>query len=416
MTGFCRDAQGHALLGGTSIAELLDAADTTTPAFVYDLDAMASEVRSIVAAFGKAPHLVAYAMKANSAGSVLRAVAAAGAGVDVVSGGELAGALPCGIAPGKIVMSGVAKRDDEIDQALERGIFALQLESIEEIGRVAERATALNRSARVSFRVNPGVAIDSHAHVATGHDEAKFGIAQADIQSAFAAADARSAIAVVGLSTHIGSTQSETARYSDAAAAVCAAARARAAAGRPLEFLDFGGGFGIDYGGMPAAPPKAFVAAALAEVERARLTVTVVVEPGRAIVGPHGVLVARVIQRKTLRGRRWLFVDAAMNDLIRPALYGARHRIEPLEAPPTEPTWHVAGPVCESADVFGEFALGDPPPERVVIRDVGAYSFVMASQYNGRALASEVFVSGGRVASVSPASSLEQWLDARSGA
>jgi diaminopimelate decarboxylase len=265
----------------------------------------------------------------------------------------------------------------------------------------------------VSFRVNPGVAIDSHAHVATGHDDAKFGIAQADIQSAFDAADARSEIAVVGLSTHIGSMLSETARYSESAGAVCAAARDRADGGKPLEFLDFGGGFAIDYGGPPAAPPKDFVAAALAEVERARLNVTVVVEPGRAIVGPHGVLVASVIQRKTQRGRRWLFVDAAMNDLIRPALYGARHRIEPLAGLPAAPAWRVAGPVCESADVFGEFPLGDPHPDHVVIRDVGAYGFVMASQYNGRMLASEVFVSGGRVSSVSRASPLERWLDDR---
>ncbi len=415
MHGFGRDARGSALLGDAPLARLLAEAGTGTPAYFYDLDAIAAEARALVAAFGDAPHVVAYAIKACSAGSVVRTLAAAGTGADVVSGAELEVALGCGIAPERIVMSGVAKTDAEIDRAIAAGIRAIQLESVEEIVRVAARARASGGRARVSLRINPGVEIDSHAHVATGHDEAKFGIAVGDLAAAWQRIDAAGdALDAVGVSTHVGSMLAETAPYLESAAVVCDAARARRDAGHALAFIDFGGGFGIDYGGRPVRPPADFARAAVELAKRERLDdLVLVVEPGRALVGAYGVLVASVVQDKQSGSRRWTMIDAGMNDLVRPALYGALHRVEPLEREPGGARSRVVGPVCESADDFGEHALGDARPAAVVIRDAGAYGFSMASEYNGRALPAEVFVSGGKVVKTSPSPGAAAWVKRR---
>lgn len=415
MYGFRRDAGGAACFGAASLAGLLAESGVGTPAYVYDLDAMAAEARDLIQGFGDAAHVVAYAVKACSAGSVVRTLCAAGAGADVVSGAELEVALGSGIRPDRIVMSGVAKTNAEIDRAIAAGIRAIQIESVEEIGRVAARARAAGTRARVSLRINPGVEIDSHAHVATGHDEAKFGIAETDLAGAWQRLDAEpDALAGVGVSTHVGSMLTETAPYLASARVVCAVARARRAAGRPLEFVDFGGGFGIDYGGHPVRPPADFARAAVALLREEKLgDLALVVEPGRALVGAHGVLVASVVQGKHSGQRRWAMIDAGMNDLVRPALYGALHRVEPLEREPGGARWRVVGPVCESADDFGAHALGDALPAAVVIRDAGAYGFSMASEYNGRALPAEVFVSGGKVERTSRSPGVAAWVKRR---
>jgi diaminopimelate decarboxylase len=386
------------------------------------LDAIRRAARSLVASFGSAPHLVAYATKANSAAPILRALFAEGCGADVVSGGELALALEAGLSPDRIVFSGVAKRDDEIDRALSagpRGIYAVQVESVEELARVAARARALGRRARVSMRVNPGVLVDTHAHVATGHDEAKFGIAKGDMAEAYAVVDAHPELALVGLSSHIGSTQTAVEPYIAAARVLFDLLKAREAARGPLEFVDAGGGFGIDYGaGCPVAPAD-FARALLALQKESGLAhLRTLVEPGRSLVGAFGVLVASVIQGKVSRssGRRWLMIDAGMNDLIRPALYQARHRIESVhEQGRTERApFRVVGPICESSDDFGEHEMpSDPLPALVVVRDAGAYGFTMASQYNGRPLPAEVFVSGGDVAHVSSRGDASAWVRGR---
>ena len=418
MIGFGRDQRGQALLSGTPLTELVLAAGVPTPAYVYDLDAIAAEARELVAGFGAAKHVVAYAVKANSAGSVVRAIATAGGGADIVSGAELELVLACGVPAARVVMSGVAKTDAELDLAIARDILAIQAESVEELGRIQARARAAGKSVRVSLRINPGVEIDSHAHIATGHDAAKFGIARADLGEALARIDhAADALALVGISAHVGSLLSSVDPYQRSARAVCEAARARRSSGRPLVFVDFGGGFGIDYGGAPAPRPAEYARAGLALLKSEGLEdLTLVVEPGRALVGSHGVIVASVVQGKRSGSRRWAMIDAGMNDLIRPALYGARHRIEPLERPPAAPASRVVGPVCESSDDFGEHELGDPLPERVVIRDAGAYGFVMSNQYNGRSLPAEVFVASGRVQSVSAGSGAEAWVKGRLGA
>jgi diaminopimelate decarboxylase len=418
MPGFSRDTAGRALLGGAPLGDLLEAARVGTPAYVYDLDGIAATTRSLVEAFGTQPHVVGYAVKANTAGSIVKTVAQAGGGADVVSGGELEVALACGIAPERVVMSGVGKLDWEIDLAIGAKIRAIQVESVEEIARVAARARTLGQIAHVSFRINPAVSIDSHAHVATGHDEAKFGIVKGDLPHAVTALDAAAgAVELHGISTHVGSMLNTPNPYLESARVVCEVARSLIDAGRKLSFVDFGGGFGIDYGDGEVAEPAGFAQAALGLLREQKLEhLTLLVEPGRALVAPFGVLVARVVGTKRSGMRRWCIVDAGMNDLIRPALYAARHRIEPLERAPSGAEWRVVGPVCESSDDFGLHALGDEAPTAVVIRDAGAYGFAMASEYNGRALPSEVFTSQGKVQSVSASPGVEAWVKSRLGA
>ncbi len=415
MFGFRRNAQGHACLGEAPLSELLAAAGLETPVYFYDLDAIAHEARALIAGYGHAPHVIAYAVKANTAGSVVRTLAAEGTGADVVSAAELEVALGCGIPATKIVMSGVAKKDAEIDYAIASGLLAIQAESVEEILRIEARARALGRQARIGFRLNPGVEIESHAHISTGHDKAKFGIARADLGRAFEAVDsAGEALVAVGLSAHIGSMLHEVTPYLKSAQHVCDVARARRASKPGLEYVSFGGGFGIDYGAMPTAEPADFARQAVELLDREGLReLLLVAEPGRSVVGAHGVLVAQVVQSKVSGENAWVMIDAGMNDLLRPALYGAKHRIEPLDREPTAPEWRVVGPVCESSDDFGAHPLGAKVPEVVVIRDAGAYAFTMASEYNGRALASEVFVRGGQIVSTSASPGVPAWVKRR---
>jgi diaminopimelate decarboxylase len=303
----------------------------------------------------------------------------------------------------------------EIDFAITSGLLAIQVESVEELLRVAVRARALGRQARVAFRLNPGVEIDSHAHVSTGHDKAKFGIARVDVARAFEVVDsAGDALRVVGLSTHVGSMLAEVAPYLKSAEHVCEVARARRARHFELEYLNFGGGFGIDYGNGQPALPADFARAAVLTLKQTGLSdLMLVAEPGRSLVGAHGVLLTRVVQSKVSGENSWLMIDAGMNDLLRPALYGARHRIEALDREPGGHPWRIVGPVCESSDDFGVHAVGPNVPETVVIRDAGAYGFTMASEYNGRALPSEVFVRGGAVVGVSPSPGVAAWVQRR---
>jgi diaminopimelate decarboxylase len=414
MLGFRRDAQGTALLSGARLSDLLATASVGTPAYVYDLDGLTEAAHALESSFGGARHLVAYAVKANTAGSVLRALAREGVGADVVSGGELEVVLGVGIPASRTVMSGVAKADWELDLAVGRGIHAVHVESLEEIERLAARARALGLVARVALRVNPGVELDSHAGIATGHDAAKFGIAHTDAGAAWESITRHPELRAVGVSGHVGSMVHETEPYLASARRVCEAARSGLARGLALEYVSFGGGYAIDYGGKAALEPGAFVRAGLALLADAGLSaLELVIEPGRALVGPFGVVVASVIQSKRSGERRWVMIDAGMNDLIRPALYGAKHRIEPIERTPSAPEWRVVGPVCESTDDFGAHPLGPEPPNAVVIRDAGAYGFVMASEYNGRPLPAEVFVSGGTVKSVSASPGREAWVRGR---
>jgi len=415
-----RDETGRLWLGGVSLLEIARDSAIGTPTYVYDLDAVAEEPASLRAAFGGAPHLIAYAVKANSAGPIVRALLEAGCGADVVSGAELSLALACGAAPESILFSGVAKKDAELDAAVSAGpcgVGAIQIESIEEIPRVVARVRAVgaSRKARVSIRVNPEAERDllaTHAHIATGHDEAKFGIPKGDLASALAlVAASPTELALVGVSTHVGSQLTSTAGYVGAAGTLFSLVKdLRATHGQDLTFVDTGGGFGVDYGAGCPASPADFVRETRALQKSFGLDdLALYVEPGRSLVAPHGVLLASVIQHKVTpyaraheRGAvraRWMMIDAGMNDLLRPALYQAHHRILPLAGVGGDATlWRVVGPVCESSDDFGLHPLPVVPPPFVAILDVGAYGFTMASRYNGRPLPAEVFVRGGRAA------------------
>jgi diaminopimelate decarboxylase len=422
--GFSRDPEGRALLGGRPLEPLLGR--VRTPFYAYDLDGVAERARRLAEGFAGREHRIFYAVKANSAGPLLARLVGAGLGADVVSGGELRLCLRLGFAPDHIIFSGVGKSDDELDLALgagPAGIGALQAESVEELERVEARARALGRPARVSLRVNPEVEAGAHAHIATGHDEAKFGIRWRDLGAALDEVARRPGLALVGLATHIGSQMTSTAAYERAATRLCDASRHWLAKGGALEFLDFGGGFGVDYGEGCEAEPADFARVALRCLDGAGLGhLRAHCEPGRALVAPEGVLVTSVVQSKRWRhpeSAGWIFIDAGMHTLLRPALYGARHRIEPLDAPPPGPSegaaWRVAGPICESTDDFGPHRLPDPPPAALVVRDVGAYGYTMANLYNGHGLPSEVFLEGGEVRAVRRALTAEAWAEERAG-
>jgi diaminopimelate decarboxylase len=385
---------------------------------------MAARARSLDAAFDGTPHLVAYAVKANTAGAVVRTLAAAGCGADVVSGGELRVALACGMAPERIVYSGVAKEDDEIDRAIAcgvRGIGAIQVESVEEIARVEGRARAAGRRVRVGVRINPSIdlAEATHAHIATGHDEAKFGVPLDDVGHAVALAEGLPHLELVGMAVHAGSQLKQVGPYLGAARVLFDRVGGLRAGGalRSLQYVDSGGGFGVDYGEGPAVPGADFVRAVRTEQRRAGLgDLALYVEPGRSLVAASGVLVARVIQTKVAVAARWLMIDAGMNDLLRPALYQARHRVVPLVRDAGEGeaiAWRVVGPVCESSDDFGEHLLPRQAPAAVAILDAGAYGYTMASRYNGRQLPVEAFVSGGRLVGQTERVAVEAWAEER---
>lgn len=420
-----RDPNGALLLGGAALTDV--ARDAGTPVYVYDLEAITQSARSLDAAFDQAPHVIAYAVKANTAGAIVEALGKVGCGADIVSGAELMVALACGIPPERIVYSGVAKTDDDIDRSLacgRSGIGAVLVESLEEIGRVEARAQAAGRTARVGVRINPSLDLAgaTHAHIATGHDEAKFGVPRRDVARAVERVEASSHLRLVGVTAHAGSQFVELSPYLDAARVVFELVRDLRAGGRcrTLAFVDSGGGFGIDYGDAPSVPqPADFVRAVMAEQRAFGLgDLELHVEPGRSLVAPHGVLVARVIQAKVASTRRWLMIDAGMNDLLRPALYQARHRVVPLESPvPGDAiAWRVVGPVCESSDDFGEHLLPPQPPATVAILDAGAYGYTMASRYNGRQAPAEVFVRAGRVVGSVARGSTEDWIRERAAA
>jgi diaminopimelate decarboxylase len=410
-------------LGGVSLGDV--AREAGTPTYVYDLCAVAAEARALRSAFDSAQHLVAYAVKANSAGPIVRALANEGCGADVVSGGELRVALACGIAPEHIVYSGVAKQDDELDLAMAAGpsgIGAVQIESVEEIARVEARARAAGRTARVGIRINPSIDLAevTHAHIATGHDEAKFGVPRDDIARAVQLAESSASLRLVGMTAHVGSKLPSVEPYLASARSLFRIVRDLRAGSalRSLEFVDTGGGFAVDYEGGKAPSPGDFVRTVRAEQHAQGLgSLGLHIEPGRALVAPFGVLLARVIQSKVASVARWLMIDAGMNDLVRPALYQARHRIVPLVASTRRDvdlcTWRVVGPVCESSDDFGEHTLPREAPAAVAILDAGAYGYTMASQYNGRQLPVEVFVRDGRVVGRTKRATTEEWARER---
>ncbi len=415
-----RRSDGVLTLGSVSLADVARDPRAGTPTYVYDLDAIAAEAVDLREAFDDAPHLVAYAVKANSAGPIVKTLAAGGCGADVVSGAELTLALACGMTAARIVFSGVAKTDAELDLAIgvgDSGIKAIQVESVEELPRISARAAAAGRVARVSLRINPAVdieALDTHRHIATGHDEAKFGVPLTSVTDALGILASDRNLRLVGVGAHVGSQLTATDAYLASARALFTFAR-EVRARFELMFVDAGGGFGIDYGEGCAVRPADFMRSTRKlQREMGLDDLALYCEPGRSLVGAHGVLLARVIQRKIAEPRRWLMIDAGMNDLMRPALYQARHRIIPVvDGGSPARAYRVVGPVCESSDDFGVHDLPDGELPEVAILDAGAYGYSMASRYNGRALPAEVFLRGGKIVASTPRGSVDEWVQDR---
>ena len=381
-----------------------------TPTWVISAGAIRARLAALRDALAGLPVHVHYAVKANDHLAVLRLMRAGGAGADVVSGGELLRARTAGIPGAEIVFSGVGKTAADLRLALAEGVGQVNVESAEELEMLSALAAAMGRTARVALRINPDVDAGTHAKITTGRAENKFGIAYADAPALYARAAGLPGLRPVGLALHIGSQILSMAPFRAAYARTAEMVRHLRAQSLPVETVDCGGGLGIAYRGEPTPSPAAFAGAIRAAF--AGLDLRLAVEPGRWLVGPAGVLLASVVLTKRTGARRFVVLDAAMNDLIRPAMYDAWHGIVPLSpvdaVRPTHPA-DVVGPVCESGDTFARSrSLPDLAPDaRVAILDAGAYSAVMSSTYNARPLAAEVLVDGARWSVIRPRQPVE---------
>ncbi len=365
-----------------------------TPFYVYSARTLRRHFRVFDEAFAGTDHLICYAMKALSNLSILKLLAAMGSGFDIVSVGELMRCLRAGADPRKIVFSGVGKTDEEIAAALEAEILMINVESRPELHRVSEVAARMRRRAPVSLRVNPDLDPGTHPHISTGHRDSKFGVPLSQVDEYYAEARGLENLELVGLSTHIGSQITDMAPFSEAAAKVTAIVKSVCGAGIALKYLDIGGGLGIPYQENP--PPPAEYAAAMLKPIRG-LGLKIIAEPGRVLVGNAGVLVTRVLYVKETDVKRFVVVDGAMNDLIRPVLYEAYHAIQHVERRVGKlEVADVVGPVCESGDFFARER--EIPQTRsgdlLAIMSAGAYGFVMSSNYNSRPRAPEILVDG----------------------
>lgn len=379
------------------------AADVGTPFYCYSEATIRRHIRVFQAAFKGCNTLIAYSVKANPNISVIKVLASEGAGADVVSGGELKRARAAGIPASKIVFSGVGKTRGEMALALSEGIHQFNVESEPELDALNEVAVSKGAKAPIAFRVNPDVKAGGHEKISTGKKEDKFGVAWDRARDLYARARALPGIEVKGVDVHIGSQIAELAPFEAAFNRVADLVAALRADGCTIERVDLGGGLGISYGETGVEPPHPDEYAGLIKRIAAPLGVQLIFEPGRMIVGNAGVLVSRVIYDKEGSARRFLIIDAAMNDLIRPALYDAHHTVIPVdeaEADASKVAYDVVGPVCESSDRFGrERALPALAPGKLVaLLTAGAYGASQASQYNTRPLIPEVLVNGARYA------------------
>ena len=379
---------------GVSIQSIVERVGT--PAYVYSARAIRDAYGAIDSAFDGYPHAIHYALKANSTLGLVRVLKALGSRADANSGGEIEVALRAGFAPRDIVFTGVGKTSDELEFAIAQDVGTINAESAGELDRIAARARAAGRTARVALRVNPDIDAQSHPNISTGLRSNKFGVALQDARAIYRERRGVDALRFVGVHVHIGSQITTAEPLRRAAAALTSLALELREDGIPLEHVDLGGGLGIAYEGRPMITPAEYAAAVLPELRRANIPV--VLEPGRAIVGHSGALVARVVDVKQYPdGRRFAVLDAGMTELMRPALYGSFHRIVPVAPRQTPETpWDIVGPICESSDVFArERLLPDVGVDDLLaILDTGAYGAVMASNYNRRLLAPEVLVDG----------------------
>jgi len=372
-----------------------------TPLYVYSGSMIRERIRIFNLAFRQVPHTVCYSIKANSNLAILRLLSQMKCGFDVVSGGELERVLRVSRAAAKrVVFSGVGKRRDEIEAALKADILLFNVESEAELLQLAECADRRKKTARMALRVNPDVPAETHPYISTGLHQHKFGVPISEATRLYHLASKSKHLRVAGVSVHIGSQITDPSPFTEALKRVADLVSTLRAEGHPIRYVDAGGGLGIAYQGDSAqdfAEQVASYAKSLLEPLRG-LGVHLLLEPGRCIVGPAGVLLTRVLYKKSNDGKHFLIVDAGMNDLLRPSLYQAHHEIVPvgsLDGSQAE-TVDVVGPVCESGDFFarGRRLPAAEPGDLLAILDVGAYGMVLASNYNSRPRPAEILVQG----------------------
>jgi diaminopimelate decarboxylase len=403
LTGYNRstlspfDRTGGALqCDGVPLTEL--AATYGTPLYVYSATTITDRYREIERAFGSYPYALHYALKANSTLAIARLLRGLGAKADANSGGEIEVALRAGFIPAEIVFTGVGKTDAELANAIDLGVRSINAESEGELERIDAIAAGRQTRARVAVRVNPDIDARSHPHISTGRKNNKFGIAIDDALEVCRRMRDRAGIEIVGLHSHVGSQITDLEPLRRAAAALVGLARELKSDGIAIDHLDIGGGLGIAYDGQRVPSAAEYAAAVLPIVSESGLNL--ILEPGRFLVGSAGVLVARVIDVKPQAGgKQFVILDAGMTELIRPMLYSAFHRIEPvLQSDAPEALCDLVGPLCETSDTLGKDrpmplpAVGD----LLAVLDAGAYGSVMASNYNRRPMPAEVLVQDGR--------------------
>ena len=368
-----------------------------TPLFVYSKAAILAALGAYQRGLAGRSHQICYAMKANSTLAILQTVVRAGCGLDIVSGGELERALAAGVEPAKIIFSGVGKTRAEMRRALDVGIGCFNVESRAELDVLDEVARSMSLRAPVSVRVNPNVDAKTHPYISTGLKGNKFGIAHEEVVATYRHAASCAGLRVVGIDCHIGSQITQAEPYLDAMDRILDLVQAIEAAGVPIAHIDFGGGLGIDYNGDTPPEADALWQRLLHKLDaRGYGDRKIFIEPGRSLVGNAGVCVTEVLYLKPGEHKNFLIVDAAMNDLPRPAMYQAFHQIVPLSPRNEAPTtWDVVGPVCESGDWLGrDRALAVQAGDLLAVMSAGAYCMSMASNYNTRGRSAEILVDG----------------------
>jgi diaminopimelate decarboxylase len=397
---------GELAAEGVALASI--AARHGTPCFVYSRAAIEEAFRTFDHAFAGVPHMVCYAMKANSNLAIVNLLARLGCGFDIVSGGELARAIAAGADPARIVFSGVGKTDAEMARALELGICCFNLESASELEHLNRVSGSLGKRAPISFRVNPDVDPKTHRYISTGLKENKFGIAIGDALSLYRRAAGLPHVAVRGIDMHIGSQITALEPHCEAASKAFELVDRLSAEGIELAHIDLGGGIGIRYRDEETIAPTDYAAAIRALLGRRSLKL--LFEPGRMLVGNAGVLLTRVLYLKPGAERNFAIVDAAMNDLLRPALYDAWHEVcavAPRRGAPV--VWQIVGPVCESADFLAHDRVLDlAEGDLLAILSAGAYAMAMSSNYNSRPRAAELVVDGKTTHLVRPREAVEE--------
>jgi diaminopimelate decarboxylase len=378
-----------------------------TPFYCYSTATLERHYRVFAGAFADVPALVCYAMKANSNQAVIKTLAALGAGADVVSEGELKRARAAGIAPDKVMFSGIGKTARELALAVDEGILCVNVESEDELALLSSIAAGKGRIANVSVRVNPDVDAKTHHKIATGKSENKFGIPLSRAREVYAHAAKLPGLKVTGVDMHIGSQITELSPFDNAFVLLSEFVRALRADGHIIEHVDLGGGLGIPYRDDNEPPPHPEAYAAMVKRATKDLGCTLIFEPGRLLVGNAGILVTRVIYLKRGEAKTFVIVDAAMNDLVRPTLYDAHHEIMPVREPPAGARRVVAdvvGPVCESGDflALGRSLPEPQPSDLLAVMTAGAYGAVQAGTYHSRALVPEVLVRDAQWALVRP--------------